>query len=326
MLSLSGSEIAELKSPVAVWIEPADECLSDCSRCEWRDRNVVEKISEANLTGILQRCEEAEVSKIVFGGPSLLNVEELYPILQTASKVGFVVSVATCGTSIPTKADNVNKIISLLEKTDIDKLELFVTSPPSADLVKFAKSCLVNFVPCIFNLVVTDANCTEINETAKRVSDLSVSGVPVPLSLVRSLGASSKIIKEMALLTPKIETDLHIKINIEPLIPSCVMKALGGTTERMGFCGAGRTWCVINKDGQVFPCTQLRISMGNVFQEALLDLWRKNENLQSARPNEDKCRSCPQIELCRGGCKAAIYGKYKRFDGADPIIYETTLR
>lgn len=62
-------------------------------------------------------------------------------------------------------------------------------------------------------------------------------------------------------------------------------------------CGAGFNSITVNYDGTVWPCNSLLLSVGNVFESSLQDIWNNSECL-----NEWREKSVQPLEVC-SGCK-----------------------
>lgn len=70
-------------------------------------------------------------------------------------------------------------------------------------------------------------------------------------------------------------------------------------------CGTGSLTCYISPYGEVYPCIQLLISMGNIRKKAFAEIWRKpsllRETLDSLNTYEDMplCSRCRYVRTCR---------------------------
>lgn len=73
--------------------------------------------------------------------------------------------------------------------------------------------------------------------------------------------------------------------------------------------------CVIDIDGNVFPCSFLRDSkfiMGNIFKNDLKDIWRNKlyDSFRKMTPTDvNFCDNCEFIYVCTAGCCAEAFGK-----------------
>lgn len=74
-------------------------------------------------------------------------------------------------------------------------------------------------------------------------------------------------------------------------------------------CLAGVSYCCILPEGEVHICPYLPVSLGNVKEESLAEIWQNNEKLQNLRDYscyEGECGQCEYVDIC-GGCRARAY-------------------
>lgn len=84
----------------------------------------------------------------------------------------------------------------------------------------------------------------------------------------------------------------------ENLESSISLRIIGSTQQSGGRCctAADKVCCILN-DGTVYPCMLLPVSLGNVMQNALSDIW--NRSLLIMKMNESKKGKIEGMELCR---------------------------
>lgn len=92
-----------------------------------------------------------------------------------------------------------------------------------------------------------------------------------------------------------------------------------GAAELLGApCVVGVDGLCVMPDGDVFPCRRFPVSMGNLLETSLSEIWDKSEILGKLRKKENlkgKCGSC-QVTDCRG-CRSlafALTGDYLEED------------
>jgi len=75
-------------------------------------------------------------------------------------------------------------------------------------------------------------------------------------------------------------------------------------------CVIGREYLQLGNDGTIFPCSFLRMPLGNILKDDLMDVWNNNSLLLKIRAREvgGKCGNCPHKEMC-GGCRARAYSE-----------------
>lgn len=84
-------------------------------------------------------------------------------------------------------------------------------------------------------------------------------------------------------------------------------------------CIAGFGLFYIRYDGEVFPCSKLPISLGNIYTEKLQNILKSPIITQLKNRNnlKGKCGKCENKFVC-GGCRAAAYAHNKTLFGEDP--------
>lgn len=75
-------------------------------------------------------------------------------------------------------------------------------------------------------------------------------------------------------------------------------------------CPAGHSLISIAPNGDMFPCAALtndNYKIGNLLTDDLEKVWNESELLKGLRgvknKVEGKCKTCPKLDVCRGGCR-----------------------
>ncbi len=68
------------------------------------------------------------------------------------------------------------------------------------------------------------------------------------------------------------------------------------------------------------PCRRLPLTLGNVRDNSLLELYRDSQIMRDLRacPIPKECSGCKYAEACRGGAKCVTYARTGRYDLPDP--------
>jgi len=94
----------------------------------------------------------------------------------------------------------------------------------------------------------------------------------------------------------------------------------GEETELLGApCVIGRDGLCIMPEGTVFPCRRFPISIGNLLNNSLKQIWGKSEILEKLRGKENlrgRCGRC-ELEDCRG-CRSLALSLTGDYLGEDP--------
>lgn len=105
----------------------------------------------------------------------------------------------------------------------------------------------------------------------------------------------------------------QIIVNTNRTLWCNIDKNIGGT------CPAGFSTLVINADGSVYPCRRLPISIGNVIENSIFEMWYGSEVMKNLRNRTkiNKCGKCPLLDRC-GGCRAVAYAHFNDYMAPDP--------
>ncbi len=87
-------------------------------------------------------------------------------------------------------------------------------------------------------------------------------------------------------------------------------------------CIVAKDGIAIMPDGEVYPCRRFPLSIGNLLDEKLIDIWENSKILNILKDRnflKGRCKNCI-IENCKG-CRALTYSLYNDFLEEDPLCY-----
>ena len=84
-------------------------------------------------------------------------------------------------------------------------------------------------------------------------------------------------------------------------------------------CTAGDTLLTVMENGDLVPCRRMPITIGNLFDRNMYDLYIKSDVLKDLREKKipDECIDCEHSEVCHGGLKCLTYAMYKDLNHKD---------
>lgn len=84
-------------------------------------------------------------------------------------------------------------------------------------------------------------------------------------------------------------------------------------------CTAGDTLLTVMENGDLVPCRRMPITIGNLFDRNMYDLYINSDVLKDLREKKipDKCINCEHSEVCHGGLKCLTYAMYKDLNHKD---------
>jgi len=114
----------------------------------------------------------------------------------------------------------------------------------------------------------------------------------------------------------------HERIRIHDFI---ISQALGIEGPEPQGCEAGGAIAYVEDDGTVYPCSTLKVPLGNLRKESFIQIWSGPERLrirEEVARMPDVCGRCEKLVVCRGGCRGAVYHLDGGYDLPDPLCHE----
>lgn len=185
-----------------------------------------------------------------------------------------------------------------------------------------AKILIDGDIPVSSHFVIMKKNYNFVEEAVKFCVDNGFE--MITFSQLVPFGRGKKL--ENDLLSPIETRDVYSKIfslknkykdqiivNTNRTLWCNIDKNIGGT------CPAGFSTLVINADGSVYPCRRLPISIGNVIENSIFEIWYGSEVMKNLRNRTkiNKCGKCPLLDRC-GGCRAVAYAYFNDYMAPDP--------
>jgi radical SAM protein with 4Fe4S-binding SPASM domain len=196
--------------------------------------------------------------------------------------------------------------------------------------LKGIKNCLDNDIPVHIFTTLTKFNHEKLPELINFIVELGVKEIALfDLNLV---GRGCIIGQELQLTLEEFKKSANILIElknqgaarVDVLAPFNFIKddqyvnkltLLSG-----GFCNAGISTINISPDGQIQPCSRMRINLGNVLTDNLKEVWKDSPILRELRDRErlkGACGKCEYKYVC-GGCRANAYAEHSDYLMEDP--------
>ena len=306
---------------------------------------------------VLRQLDEAGVAAISFSGGEPLINKDFWPVAKKAAELGIYVSIATNGTLIvssiakrlkeigvryvevsldspyPEKHDEFrgikgawNAAVRGIKNAKKAGLEVGIATTVTKlnlkdipEMIKLARELKVNrfiafnFVPTgrgreIFELDLSPKEREELLEylykewTKGSMQIFSTAPMYAVISL-RHVDKGHKV------------SPTHFA---ELAIPEEYLSAGFALAEFLGGCGAGRIYCSVEHNGDIYPCVFLPIKIGNVIKDGFLNVWHNSPVLNTLRDRDHyACSNCPYKYIC-GGCRARAYAYYGDITAPDP--------
>ena len=322
-----------------------------------RPRPAPDELTLEQKLEVLRQLDEAGVAAVSFSGGEPLINKDFWVVAEKASKYGMYVSVATNGTLITEniakrlREINVRYVEVSLDSPYPEKHDEFrgVKGAWNASIrgIKNAKKAGIEVG---IATTITKMNYKDVPELIKLARELNVNRfiafnfiptgrgkgiIEMDLSPIEREELLEYLYSEwskgkmqifstapMYAVVSLKHVDKGKKISpthfAELEIPEEYMSAGFALAEFLGGCGAGRIYCSIEHNGDIYPCVFLPIKVGNVLKDGFLNVWHNSSILNTLRDRDHyACSSCPYRYVC-GGCRARAYAYFSDIKAPDP--------
>jgi radical SAM protein with 4Fe4S-binding SPASM domain len=294
-------KIRRYRIPFNTVFEVTEKCNLSCVHCyQKRGEN---ELNFQEITSILGQLKEAGCLKITLTGGEPTLRKDFEDIYRDAHEKGFAITLYTNGTLLG-------------EQT----LRLLADSPP------LAVECSLYGATAETHDGITGkrGSFDATLETLRRMKGM---GIPVVVKTVvmtmnlEELGLMKDLTKDLGVVfqpTLRIFTSAdpqrsvsHLRVSSEDIRNSVSEKYSDPPLrdrdehrkEEEFLCHAGRDACCIGADGEVYPCTALRLKCGNLRKQSFQEIWQGSPRLEEWRSVTDSdyplCARCTWKEKCQ---------------------------
>jgi len=199
--------------------------------------------------------------------------------------------------------------------------------------IKGIKNCISLDIEVFIEVTVTKFNYLHLDKLVDLAAKLKVKGITfrrfIPLGRgalnAQKLSITSKqllLVMETWLKKQLEYPDMEIKTH-EPTYTAFLLKKnlLNPKFLKGHGCLAGREWLGVTPNGDVRVCPVLPITIGNLKDDSLKNIWKKSKivsNLRNRKLLRDKCGKCFFREVC-GGCRAYSFSITSNYLSEDPL-------
>ena len=320
-----------------------ERCNLNCSHC-YQTGAQVEELSLAEIRGVLDEIIEMirawedayqlefSPSLNVTGGEPFLR-KDLFDILAEMLSRDFAIYLLTNGTLID---EGKSKALADL---GISGVQVSIEGPLEIhDSIRgngsFESSCrgvkhlLEAGLNVTLNATLSEINGDKFGEIVDIANDLGVQRLGfsrlVPsgrgLGLVDRMIDSDRVRDIYAEIFSLQTGDLEI-VTGDPVASQ--MRNGSGNEDcgdvATGGCAAGVSGLTLLPDGSISPCRRLSMTVGNVREDSLREIWANSPVLEQLRDRDiyrGKCGSCRRWAACRG-CRAIAYAHSLSWGGND---------
>ena len=303
-------------------------CQNDCMHCYAGGPHETPELDTQKWKLVIDRLYDIGVFIVTFTGGEPTLREDLPELLIYAQKKGMVAGLITNGRRLKDEA-----YVEVLEKSGLDFAQITLEShkPEIHDKMTNSKGSWVETVAGIRNAVRSEIFVSTNTTLSKQNANTFLTTVDFIKSLdVAAFGCNSLIYsgkanavsEEFALplddlkeLLPKVHDKAHhlgLKFLWYTPTQYCrfdpVQLGLG-----IKSCTAAMVNMCVGPNGDVYPCQSYFESLGNILTDSWEKIWKNPlaEKFRKRGYAEPKCKDCPQLQICGGGCPLELQsGEY----------------
>jgi radical SAM protein with 4Fe4S-binding SPASM domain len=299
------AKAAGRRVPLTVQVDLTWRCNAQCVHCYLPD-HAAEGATTEQVAGLLEQLAAAGTLFLVLSGGEVLLRPDLFDILERARSLSFAVVLKTNGTLIDQQAAERLAALGLL-RVDIS---LYSHRGEVHDAISRLPGSWRRSVEAIRRLVSAGVRVRVVNVLMKT----NAGDAAAVRELADSLGASYTIdptvtprldgdgaVTRLGLDPEQLETALSDPFLAGALSTLCEMQDVPANTADEQLCSAGHFSCYVSPAGDMFPCVQLPLPCGNVYQGGFGRAWRSQqmEMIRSMRVGDLKdCGGCPLVAIC----------------------------
>jgi radical SAM protein with 4Fe4S-binding SPASM domain len=316
----------ELSAPIRVDLALTFRCQNNCSHCYAGGPHETPELSTEQWKQVIDRLHQIGVFILTFTGGEPTLREDLPELLLYGQNKGLVTGLITNGRKLKDKS-----YVEALEKTGLDFIQVTLEShkPEIHDMMTAKKGSWKETVAGIRNVIPTSIyattnttlsryNAPDFLETVDFLKELGVAAFGCN-SLIYS-GKADEVKEEFVLplesleqLLPQVRdkaNQLGLKFLWYTPTQYCqfdpVKLGLGVKS-----CTAAKISMCVGPTGDVYPCQSYFESLGSILKDDWKKIWNHPlaVKLRNREYVEQKCRDCPQLQVCGGGCPLELQKK-----------------
>ncbi|MCW4019504.1 MAG: radical SAM protein [Candidatus Bathyarchaeota archaeon] len=308
-------------------------CQNNCVHCYAGGPHETPEMTTAQWKEAIDRLSNIGVFILTFTGGEPTLRDDLTELLRYAEVKGMVTGLITNGRNLKDKA-----YVDALEKAGLDFVQVTLEShkPEIHDQMTASSGSWKETVTGIRNAVNSQiyvtTNSTLSKHNAANFLDTMdfLKGLGVDAFGCNSLiysGKANEVSQEFALtidnlkaLLPQIRDkaqQLGLKFLWYTPTQYCqfdpVQNGLGVKS-----CTAALINMCVGPNGDVYPCQSYFESLGNILKDSWSKIWNHPtaKKIRNREYAEAKCKDCPQLQVCGGGCPLENQSKTARCIGS----------
>ncbi len=316
----------EYSAPLRMDMALTFKCQNNCVHCYAGGPHETEELSTEQWKRVIDEVHEIGVFILTFTGGEPTLRDDLPELLQYTQSKGIVTGLVTNGRKLKDM-----EYVQALEKVGLDFVQVTLESHKAAihdkmtgtkgswkETVQGIKNAALSRIYVTTNSTLSKYNAADFLETIDFIKELGVAAFGCN-SLIYS-GRATSISNEFAL---PIETLKELLPKVRDKANKLGMKFLWYTpTQYCQFdpvslglgiksCTAAMVNMCVGPNGDVYPCQSYFESLGNILKDSWNSIWNHPRaiSIRKREYAEPKCKDCPQLQICGGGCPLELREK-----------------
>ncbi len=309
----------QLSAPLRMDLALTFACQNNCVHCYAGGPHKTDELTTEQWKAVIDRLHQIGVFILTFTGGEPTLREDLPELLRYAQDKGMVTGLITNGRRLKDK-----EYVKTLEQTGLDFVQItleshkaeihdFITGTKGSwkETVAGIKNVIPTKIYATTNTTLSQHNASEFLETINFIKELGLAGFGCN-SLIYA-GKANEISDKFVL---PVESLKEILPRVHDRANQLGLKFLWYTPTqycrfdpvKLGLgvksCTAAMINMCVGPNGDVYPCQSYFESLGNIIKDDWQKIWKnplaiKIRNREYAEP---KCKDCPQLQICGGGC------------------------
>jgi radical SAM protein with 4Fe4S-binding SPASM domain len=316
----------QYSAPLRMDLAVTFRCQNNCIHCYAGGPHETSELSTSQWKKVIDYLSQIGIFIVTFTGGEPTLREDLLGLLQYAQDKGMVTGLITNGRKLKDKT-----YVQSLENAGLYFVQVTLEShkPAVHDLMTAAngswketvvgiKNAVHSQIYVTTNTTLSKHNAPSFLKTIDYIKELGVAAFGCN-SLIYS-GKANAISQEFAL---PIEDLKSLLIKVRDKAQQLNLKFLWYTpTQYCNFdpvqlglgiksCTAAMINMCVGPNGDVYPCQSYFETLGNILVDKWEQIWNhplalKIRNREYVEP---KCKDCPQLQVCGGGCPLELHDK-----------------
>ena len=316
----------KFSAPLRVDMALTFRCQNSCVHCYAGGSHETDELTTAQWKQVIDKLHGVGVFILTFTGGEPTLRDDLPELLIYGQNKGLVTGLVTNGRSLVEK-----EYVRVLEESGLDFVQVTLEShkPEVHDLITGIKGSWSETVKGIENLIPTTIytttnstlnkhNVEDFLDTVDFINGLGVAAFGCN-SLIYSGKAKDVIedfvlpLEDLKILLPKIQdkaTKLGLKFLWYTPTQYCKFNPV-----KLGLgiksCSAAMINMCVGPNGDMYPCQSYFESLGNILKNDWESIWNHPlaVRIRNREYVEPKCKECPQLQICGGGCPLELQNK-----------------